>query len=70
VVSKDMVKCKTCDEQINPAEHEGCNYCDVCCHEAQLGYKPCENCHSDQPATHTVMTLSGELALCESCYND
>jgi hypothetical protein len=42
----------------------------VCCHEAQLGYKPCENCHSDQPATHIVMTLSGELALCESCYND
>lgn len=65
-----LTKCKTCDEQINPTEHEGCNYCEQCCHDTQLGFKTCQNCVSDQPATHTVITLSGELALCESCYND
>ena len=32
-------KCKTCDEQINPAEHEGCNYCDECCHELQMSWQ-------------------------------
>jgi hypothetical protein len=30
----------------------------------------CNNCPSGNPATHEVITLSGELALCESCYND
>ena len=32
--------------------------------------KRCDNCPSGDLATHTVMTLSGELALCESCYKD
>ena len=32
--------------------------------------KPCENCHSGDPAIYEVMTLSGELALCESCHNN
>jgi hypothetical protein len=31
--------CETCDEQINPAEHEGCNYCDECCHELQMSWQ-------------------------------
>lgn len=30
----------------------------------------CDNCPTGNPATHTVITLSGELALCETCYND
>jgi hypothetical protein len=30
----------------------------------------CANCDAGNPATHIVITLSGELALCESCYND
>jgi hypothetical protein len=38
-MSKDMVKCKTCDEQTNPAEHEGCSYCDECCHELQMNWQ-------------------------------
>lgn len=38
-MSKDMVKCKTCDEQINPAENEGCNYCDECCNELQMSWQ-------------------------------
>ena len=35
----ELTKCKTCDEQINPAEHEGCNYCDECCHELQMSWQ-------------------------------
>jgi hypothetical protein len=69
-MNKVLTKCKTCDEQVNPAEHEGCKYCDACCYEAQLGYKPCENCHSGDPALYEVMTLSGELALCEYCHSN
>lgn len=30
----------------------------------------CNNCPSGNPAKHEVITLSGELALCESCHND
>lgn len=32
--------------------------------------KPCENCHSGDPAIYEVMTLSGELALCEYCHSN
>ena len=35
----EVSKCKTCNEQINPAEHEGCNYCDECCHELQMSWQ-------------------------------
>jgi hypothetical protein len=35
----ELTKCKTCDEQINPAEHEGCNYCDECCYELQMSWQ-------------------------------
>ena len=38
--------------------------------EGGANSKPCNNCPSGKPATHEVITLSGELALCESCYND
>ena len=30
----------------------------------------CNNCDTGNPATHTVMTLSGWLALCEFCYEN
>lgn len=30
----------------------------------------CGNCDTGNPATHTVITLSGELAICEPCYKD
>jgi hypothetical protein len=30
----------------------------------------CDNCDTGNPATHTVITLSGELALCEPCHKD
>ena len=33
-------------------------------------HKTCENCPSGDPAIYEVMTLKGELALCESCHND
>jgi len=34
-----MIKCKNCDEQVNPDEHEDCNYCDECCHENQMSWQ-------------------------------
>jgi len=32
--------------------------------------KTCKNCDAENPATHIVITLSGELALCEPCHKD
>jgi hypothetical protein len=32
--------------------------------------KACENCPSGDPAIYEVMTLSGELALCEYCHKN
>jgi hypothetical protein len=32
--------------------------------------KPCQNCPAGNPAIAIVITRSGELALCERCYND
>jgi len=34
-----MSECKNCNEQINPAEHENCSYCDECCHENQMSWQ-------------------------------
>jgi hypothetical protein len=34
-------------------------------------YMTCTNCYSGDKATHTgVMTLKGELSLCDKCYSD
>lgn len=38
-MSREMTKCKNCDEQTNPIEHEGCKYCDECCHELQMNWQ-------------------------------
>lgn len=32
--------------------------------------QPCANCDTGNPAITIVFTRSGDLALCESCYND
>ena len=32
--------------------------------------KPCANCDTGNPAITIVFTRSGDLALCETCYND
>jgi hypothetical protein len=37
-MNKELVKCKTCDEQINPSEHE-CDYCEDCCYELQMSWQ-------------------------------
>jgi hypothetical protein len=36
--STELSKCKTCDEQIDRAEHE-CDYCEDCCHELQMSWQ-------------------------------
>jgi hypothetical protein len=33
----ELTKCKTCDEQIDRAEHD-CDYCEDCCHELQMSW--------------------------------
>jgi hypothetical protein len=38
--------------------------------EGGANSKPCDNCPSGDPAIYEVMTLSGELALCESCHSN
>lgn len=30
----------------------------------------CDNCPTGNLATHIVIVLDGEFALCETCYND
>ena len=32
--------------------------------------QPCANCDTGNPAITIVFTRSGDLALCEPCYND
>ena len=34
----ELTKCKTCDEQIDRAEHD-CDYCEDCCHELQMSWQ-------------------------------
>lgn len=51
-------------EVLGDAEVIACA-CDECKEESE-----CENCDTGNLATYTVITLSGELALCESCHND
>lgn len=34
----ELSKCKTCDEQIDRAEHE-CDYCEDCCYELQMSWQ-------------------------------
>jgi len=38
ILKTELSKCKTCDEQIDRAEHE-CDYCEDCCHELQMSWQ-------------------------------
>jgi hypothetical protein len=67
-----------CDEQewlalgagevLGDAEVIACA-CDECEQEVD-DEKVCDNCPSGDPAIYEVMTLSGELALCEYCHKN
>jgi hypothetical protein len=35
---KELVKCKSCDEKIDPTEHE-CDYCEDCCYDLQMSWQ-------------------------------
>jgi hypothetical protein len=37
-MNKELVKCKTCDERIDPIEHD-CDYCEDCCYELQMSWQ-------------------------------
>ncbi len=55
-------------EVLGDAEVIACA-CDECEQEVD-DEKVCDNCPSGDPAIYEVMTLSGELALCESCHKN
>jgi len=37
-----MVKCRDCDELINPQEYD-CDLCEDCCHEKQMSWQDIAN---------------------------
>jgi hypothetical protein len=55
-------------EVLGDAEVIACA-CDECEQEVD-DEKVCDNCPSGDPAIYEVMTLSGELALCEYCHKN
>jgi hypothetical protein len=61
-------ECDTCDATYDIGSRDNrcgnCGNCGNCCTHI------CENCPTGNPVVNIVMTLKGELALCESCRND
>lgn len=62
----DLDMCGVCDRFYHNQGKTINNQC-VCEREKVM---TCDNCDAGNSATHTVITTKGELALCESCYND
>lgn len=70
IAKESKGECDTCSNSYDVGSQDNrcgnCGNCGSCCTHKRV----CDNCPSGNLATHTVITRSGELALCESCYND
>ena len=74
---KEYGKCDTCKNNYLLGDRisrcGNCGNCGNCCKHKKGSESmniTCDNCDTGNLATHTVITLSGELALCEPCYKD